>query len=123
MSALYAGNPDIADSVSWLGASFAINPNSPDDVSCLDALYACGSKGVNVTIFCSIVIISCKCVLRLLVLKLQARFNSLYKSLTNTIYATTLANLCLSALGNISLFISQDHFDIAKSVNAALYAF
>lgn len=67
--------------------------------------------------------ISCIYALRLLVLKLQTRFNFLHRLLIDTIYTAALANFCISILKNMNLSISQGYFDIAKSVNAALQTF
>ncbi len=75
---------------------------------------------VDDTISCKILTISCTYALKLLVLRLQARYNSLHRSLKDIIRVVALANFCLSTPENINLSILQGHFDIAKSVYAAL---
>ncbi len=57
---------------------------------------------VNDIISCKILTISCIYALKLLVLRLQARLNSLHRLLMDMIHAAALANLCLSVLENIN---------------------
>lgn len=64
--------------------------------------------------------ISYICAFRLLILRLQARLNSLYRLLIDTICVVALANLYLNILENINSSIPQGYFDIAKLVNVAL---
>lgn len=66
------------------------------------------------TIFYSITIISNIYAFGLLVLKLQAEFNALHKSLIDKTCVAMLANFCFSALGSISLYILQSYFNVIK---------
>lgn len=87
--------------------------------------YTIGKKSwcenlVDDIIFYKILTIFCICAFKMLVLRLQARRNSLCKWWIGIIHTTVLVNFYLNALENINLFIPWDYFNIAKSVNAAL---
>ncbi len=126
-SALYASGLDNADTVVWLGTSCISDLSNADGVDWLGAnsvdwssiLFVRGFNDANgigwfgtsykirqfsidITISCKIVIITCTWTLRLLVLRLHTRLNSLYRSSMDTIYVAAFANFCFSTIKNIN---------------------
>ncbi len=95
---------DSADSIGLLGVSISVGKIA-QFCGAITSRYISKRDLVNDTILCKILTISYAYAFRLLVLRLQARLNSLCRSSMDTIYTAALANFCLSALENINLFI------------------